>query len=61
MKQARTKQEVIDRLNALPYDDYEAAHEEADSLLCDALLLSKGMDIVDAFLAAKKRLHFQYA
>lgn len=45
-KQARTKKQVISRLNALTDGDAEAAHIEADKLLTDALLIANMADVV---------------
>jgi hypothetical protein len=56
-----TKQEVIDRLNALTDDDPEAAHEEADKLLTDALLIAGMDDVVLAYVSAYYRVGFWYA
>lgn len=60
-KQAMTKEELIERLNALTNSDKEAAHAEADCLLTDALLLAGMGDVVDAYIAAKDRVGFWYA
>ena len=56
-----TKQEVIDRLNALTDDDPEAAHDEADNLLTDALLIAGMDDVVLAYVSAYYRVGFWYA
>ena len=60
-KQARTKKQVISRLNALTDGDAEAAHIEADKLLTDALLIANMADVVDAYMAARDRVGFWYA
>lgn len=53
--QATTKDEVIERLNALTDAD-QGAHREADSLLTDALLLAGMSDVVAAYMAARDRV-----
>lgn len=60
-KQAMTKEEVIERLNALTDEDQESAHGEADSLLTDALILAGMGDVVDAYIASRNRVGFWYA
>lgn len=60
-KPAKSAQEVVDRLNALPGADQESEHAEADSLLMDALRLVGGHEIADAFNAASDRVGFWYA
>ncbi len=60
-QQAKTVQEVIDRLNKLDGSDKEGLHEEADSLLADALLAAGMKDVVDAFLLARQRVGFWYS
>lgn len=62
--QARSKEEIIARLNALQADDSgntEEAHREAASLLTDALLLAGMSDVVDAYQDAKNRIGFWFA
>lgn len=63
--QARTKEEVIARLNALQPGNgagvEEAHHLEADQLLTDALLLAGMGDVVSAYLEAKSRVGFWYS
>jgi hypothetical protein len=62
MKQATNTQEVIERLdNMKEGTDQENAHNEADYLLCDALLILGHDDVVNAYLAAKHRVGFWYA
>jgi hypothetical protein len=56
-----TKEEIIERLNALTDDDPEAAHEEADKLLTDALLITGMNDVVTAYVSAHHRVGFWYA
>lgn len=50
-----TKQEAIEKLNALyKHGDTEAAHGEADDVLCE-LLRSLGLDdVVDAYSKIEK-------
>lgn len=58
--QAMTKEEVIARLNQLDGEDTKALHQEAESLLTDALMIAKMSDVVEAYLEAKFRLKFSY-
>lgn len=60
-KQAMTKEEVIERLNALTAGDPDSAHGEADRLLTDALLIAGMRDVVEAYIAARDRVGFWYA
>ena len=41
--------------------DQEIAHDEADKLLCDALLIAGKHDVVEAYLSARDRVGFWYA
>ena len=59
--QAMTKEEVIERLNALTGYDQEAAHGEADGLLLHALQLAGMDDVVEAYITARDRVDFWYA
>jgi len=56
-----TKEEIIERLNALTDDDPEAAHDEADNLLTDALLIAGMDDVAMAYTSARYRVGFWYA
>lgn len=55
VKPAIKIQEVIERLQKLESFDKTKSHEEADFLLCDALMLSGMSTVVAAYLAAKDR------
>ena len=59
--QAKTKDEIIERLNALTDGDPEEAHSEADKLVTDALFLAGMNDVAEAYLAAMNRVGFWYA
>jgi hypothetical protein len=61
MNQAFTKNEVIERLQALADGDTESAHIEADSLLLDALLIAGMGDVVSAYQTARDGIGFWYA
>jgi hypothetical protein len=56
-----TKEEIIERLNALTDDDPEAAHNEADRLLIHALILAGMADVAEAYMDARDRVGFWYA
>ncbi|MFY3456965.1 hypothetical protein ACOTJD_09910 [Achromobacter xylosoxidans] len=56
-----TEQQAIDRLNALTSDDPEAAHGEAEDILCEFLADGGYAAVVEAFLAAAARVGFWYA
>lgn len=60
-KQARTKEEVIARLQELNAEDKIAAHSEADRLLLDSLLIAGMYDVVVAYQTARDEIGFFYA
>lgn len=56
-----TKQEAIDKLNALTGDDQESDHIDADRILVQMLNETEFKEVADAWNRADERVGFWYA